>query len=87
MLDVFVQDIKFLKLMHFGSFIITVLNCILTNKLNNKFFNLQISNSNSIFIAPNLKTDSRGTKQKAENYNHKPATISIHRINIGFFLA
>ena len=34
------------------------------------------SKSNSIFIAPNLhlKTDSRHTKQKAENYNHKPET-------------
>ena len=34
------------------------------------------SNSNSIFMAPNLhlKIDSRRTKQKAENYNHKPKT-------------
>ena len=35
-----------------------------------------LSNSNSIFIAPNLplKTDSRCAKQKAENYSHKPET-------------
>ena len=33
-------------------------------------------NSNSIFKAPNLhlKTYSRRTKHKAENYNHKPET-------------